>query len=180
MVPLKYWLLRLCRRATPKTLINFMLDRGIYLKPGGETSRPQEVAALYLECMARNGLNLKGSAVCVVGYGGSYGIGIHLLAAGASRVILQDPYAPPKRWRNRQIPAELMARYFRQEKGQWIPDSDKLVLRHEELSLYAERNPESVDFVVSRSTFEHVSNVQGLVTPCWQVLRPGGARNPHY
>jgi SAM-dependent methyltransferase len=174
MVPLKYWFLRLCRRATPKTAINFMLDRGFYLKPGGETSRPHEVAALYSECVARHGLNLKGSTICVVGYGGSYGIGIYLLENGARRVILQDPYAPPKRWRNRKISADLMARYFRQEKGQWIPDKDKLVLVHEELSRYADRNPESVDFVVSRSTLEHVSNVEGLIMACWLVMRPGG------
>jgi SAM-dependent methyltransferase len=174
MVPLKYWFLRLCRRATPKSAINFMLDRGIYLKPGGETSRPHEVAALYSECVARHGLNLKGSTVCVVGYGGSYGIGIYLLENGARRVILQDPYAPPKHWRNRQISPELMARYCRLEKGEWIPDKDKLVLVHEELSLFAERNPESVDVIVSRSALEHVSDVEGLVVACRHVMRPGG------
>jgi len=86
-----------------------MLDRGIHLKPGGETSRPHEVAPFYLGCIARHGLNLKGSTVCAVGYGGSYGIGLYILENEARRVLLQDPYAPPKHWRNRQIPAELIA-----------------------------------------------------------------------
>jgi len=174
MVPLKYWLLRLSRRLTPQPVINFMLDRGIFLKPGSETNRPQDSAVRYVERVLSHGLSVCNSTVCVIGYGGSFGIGVYLLENGAERVILQDPYASAKSYRNRQIPPELMGRYFRRDGTQWIPDQTRLIQVHAPLPLYAERNQESIDFVFSRSVLEHVADVESLISASWQAMRPGG------
>ena len=74
----------------PQVCIDFMLDRGIYLKPGADTSDPERVAQRYTREAAELGFELEGKSVCVVGYGGSIGVGLHLLEAGASRAVLQD------------------------------------------------------------------------------------------
>jgi len=172
--PLKYWVLRLCRRATPQPVVNFLLDRGIVLKPGKETSDPEAVAALYAQWLSECGQRLKGKTVCVVGYGGSAGIGVYLLEQGARRVILQDPFAPPRKWRIGRLPARLMQRYFRREGGEWVPDPDRLEQVHESLAAYAARNPGTVDFILSRSVLEHVDDLDGLVAACWELTRRGG------
>ena len=178
MVPIKYWIFRLGRRALPRFLFDIMLDRGIYIAPGSDTRDPEKKVAMYEEYIRRHRLTLKGSTVCVVGYGGGFGVGLYLLERGAKRVILQDPFANTKHWRNSRIPEGLMNKYFYRNGGKWVPRSKTIECVGEELEVYADRNPESADIVFSSSVFEHVSNVDQLVEGCWRLTRSGGVECP--
>jgi SAM-dependent methyltransferase len=170
MVPLDYWVARLARRATPQPIVNFLLDRGIYLKPGRDTSEPDVMARAYAERAAAHGMAIAGKTVCVVGYGGSFGIGVYLLEAGAARVILQDPYAPARSTRNEALPARLRTRYLPGGR----PDPMRIILVHQPLERYARRHPSTADLVVSSSVLEHVADVDGLIAACAHLTSPGG------
>ena len=174
MVPFNYWVLRLCRRVTPQRIVDFILDRGICLKPGKETSTPQTVAGLYAEWAGKYGHRLEGSTVCVAGFGGGFGVGVYLLERGARRVILQDPYAPVRSRRNRHIPVELIGRYFRKKDGDWVPNGVQLVHVRQDLPSYSFENPESADIVFSRSVLEHVVDAEAVVAACARLTRMGG------
>ncbi len=145
MVPLEYWLMRSIRRSCPQDLMDFIHDRGIFRTPGQETRRPEETARWYCECAQARGRTLKGKTVCVVGFGGSFGIGVHLLEQGVRRVILQDPFAPVRRSRNSAIPEALRDKYFTVHRDNRTPDPDRLVLLHDYLEPYAMRHPASAD-----------------------------------
>lgn len=162
--PLDYWLLRTIRRNLPQAAIDRMLDRGLVIKPGRDTSEPDRVARDHAERAAQLGIDLAGKTVCVVGYGGGHGVGLHLLERGAARVILQDPFAPERRARNRAIPRALRDRHF-----------SGLEIVHQPLEQYARRRPASVDLVVSSSVLEHVEDVPSLVRACAELTAPGGA-----
>lgn len=170
MFPLDYWVLRLARRHTPQRLVDFLLDRGIYLKPGRDTSDPEGAARSHAERAAAHGLPLAGRTVCVVGYGGGFGVGLHLLEVGAGRVILQDPYAPERTARNQALPTALQARWLRGGH----PDPERIELVHEPLAAYAARHPGAADLVVSNSVLEHVADVDGLVAACARLTAVGG------
>jgi SAM-dependent methyltransferase len=170
MIPLDYLVLRILRRATPQPIVDLLLDRGIYLKPGRDTSEPERVAAMYAERAAAHGRRIAGATVCVVGYGGGYGVGLYLLEAGARHVILQDPFAPVREARNRRLPAALRERYL----PGGVPDPDRLTLVHEPLETLAARAPSSVDLVVSSSVLEHVDDVDRLVAATATLTRSGG------
>jgi SAM-dependent methyltransferase len=174
VVPLDYWLLRSIRRNLPQVVVDFMLDRGLYLKPGRETTEPERVAASYAERASAQGVPLAGKTVCVVGYGGGFGVGVHLLERGAARVLLQDPFAPVRGARNLAITPSLRDRYFLVEDGRWTPDAERITLVHEHLGPYARRHPASADLVVSNSVLEHVSDVPALVSACAELTAPGG------
>jgi len=175
MIPLDYLVLRVLRRATPQPIVDALLDRGIYLKPGRDTSEPQRVAATYVERALAHGIDLSDRTVCVVGYGGGYGVGLYLLEAGARHVILQDPFAPLRAARNRRLPADLRARYLVGDR----PDPARITLVHEPLEALAHRSPRSVDLVVSSSVLEHVADVDALIAACAALTAPGGL-DVHY
>ncbi len=170
MVPLDYWLLRLARRNTPQPLVDFLLDRGIYLKPGRDTSDPAGVARFYAERAAAHGRDLAGRRVCVVGYGGGLGVGLHLLEAGAAHVVLQDPFAPTRSARNRGLSAAVRGRWLRDGR----PDPERIELVHEPLERHAARHPASADLVVSNSVLEHVADLDALAGACARVTAEGG------
>jgi SAM-dependent methyltransferase len=170
MVPLDYWVLRLARRATPQAVVDLLLDRGLYLKPGRDTSDPAGVARSYAATAAARGKPITGATVCVLGYGGGLGVGLYLLEAGAGHVVLQDPFAPPRTARNRALPADLLAKYVRGD----APDPARITLVHERLEAYAARHPASVDRIVSSSVLEHVDDVPRLIAATRAVLRPDG------
>jgi len=164
VIPLDYWLMRTLRRATPQRAVDLLLDRGIYLKPGADTSEPARVAREYAERVAAHGLSLRGKTVCVVGYGGSVGIGLQLLEQGAATVVLQDPFASTRRARDRSLDPALRDKY----------GPDRLVLVHEQLDAWARRHPATVDVIVSNSVLEHVADVPGVVAACAALTAPGG------
>ncbi len=170
MVPLDYWVLRLARRATPQAVVDLLLDRGVYLKPGRDTSDPEGVARSYAALTAARGRPLTGRTVCVLGYGGGLGVGLHLLEQGAGRVILQDPFAPVRTARNRALPDALRAKYLRGD----TPDPDRITLVHERIEAYAARHPASVDVVVSSSVLEHVDDVPSLIAATRRLTAADG------
>lgn len=168
--------MRSARRVIPQPLIDFILERGIYLKPGGDTLQPAIVARKYADRATALGVPLSGRSVCVVGFGGGYGVGIHLLELGAARVVLQDPFAPERKMRNQAIPEALRHTYLSR---QGAPKDERLQVVREHLKPYAERAPESIDIIVSSSVLEHVDHVAGLAGACRRLTRPGGI-NIHF
>ena len=168
MIPLDYWLLRSIRRNIPQAMIDFMLDHGLYLKPGADTSEPERVARRYEREVAGLGAPLEGRSVCFVGYGGSIGIGLHLLEQGATRVILQDPFAPERSSRNQGIERDLRRRH-----------GNCLEIVHEHLDAYAARHPGSVDIIISNSVLEHVADIDRVVGACARLMSAEGL-NLHY
>src|SRR5688572_15284066 len=125
MIPLRYWLMRSLRRNTPQRIVDAMLSNSFYLKPGRDTSAPQESVAAYVEALKEKGQQLAGKQVCVVGAGGGWAIGVHLLEAGADRVMLQDPFAPERVWHtHRGLTPELIEKYLTKENNSWRPKTD--------------------------------------------------------
>jgi len=175
MPPLRYWIMRTLRRNTPQRLVDMMLDRGVYLKAGRDTSAPQESVRAYEEAANRHGLSLAGSRICVVGAGGGFGIGIYLLEAGASQVILQEPFAPSRPWRNRSlISEELLSKYLVPSNGSWQPRDERILPVRERLEVLAGREPASFDLIVSNSVLEHVTDVELLIASAARLLKPEG------
>lgn len=179
MAPVRYWLMRLARRATPQRVVDWMLDHAVGLRPGLDTAAPQQAVDLYVRTLRAQGRTIEGATVCVVGYGGSFGVGLCLLEAGARRVILQDPFAPYRRHHNDRLDPQRMQPYFIRREGRWVPRDDRVRLVREPLEVLAEREPASVDLIVSSSVLEHVADVETLAAACARLLRPDGL-NVHF
>src|ERR671914_662891 len=95
MMPLDYLALRLVRRHLPDSIVRALLHRGIFIKPGLETTSPDQAVRRFIEGLAAGGDAVHGKRVLIFGYGGGFGVGVGLLRAGASHVILLDPFAQP-------------------------------------------------------------------------------------
>jgi SAM-dependent methyltransferase len=174
MAPLEYWLMRSIRRSLPQGLIDFIHDRGIFRTPGIETRKPGSAAEWYAEQAQSRRRTLEAKTVCVVGFGGSYGVGVYLLELGVRRVILQDPFAALRHARNATLPKALRDKYFTVQGDDWRPDPARLLVLRDHLAPYAAKHAQSADFVVSRAVFEHVEDVEALVQACSLLTKPGG------
>ena len=179
MVPLRYWCLRLARRQIPQRVVEWMLERGVVLRPGLETSDPEGAVGRYAGVLRRGGRSFAASTVVVVGYGGGLGVALHLLEAGAERVVLQDPFAPRRQRRDTRLDPQLLGRYCRREGEEWIPDPRRVELFHQPLARLAERSPEGAGYLLSTSVLEHVRDLQEIVRACARLTRPGGL-NVHF
>lgn len=179
LATLDYWLMRTLRRNMPQFLVDFLLDHGFYIRPGTDTSQPEWMARRYVERAAAHGVAMAGATVCVVGYGGGYGVGVHLLEAGADRVILQDPFAPERVSRNRRLDPAIRERYFTMGSDGWVPDRNHIELVHSDLDAWSHDHPAVADIVVSSSVLEHVEDITSLLRGCARITRPAGV-NVHY
>ena len=172
--PIDYLVLRTLRRMAPQSAVDWMLDRGVYLKAGRDTERPEESVRVYRDAGNRSSQCIAGKRILIFGYGGSLGVALGLLEAGAERIYLQDPFAPVRLARNRRLPADRMARYFRGSPHDWQPDNDRVTIIREQLPDFAARHEGLVDWVVSTSVFEHVVDVEANIAACARLTRPGG------
>lgn len=174
MAPIDYLVLRTIRRTAPQRVVDWMLDQGVYLKPGRDTNQPDESVRVYREAGTRARQSIAGKRVLVFGYGGGLGVALGLLEEGAEHVYLQDPFAPVRSARNRRLPADRMAKFFRGSSHGWQPDPERVTIVRDHLSDFASRHKAMMDWVVSTSVFEHVADVQANVAACARVTRPGG------
>jgi len=173
-----YLALRFFRRLLPAPLTRRMLDFGFVLKPGLETSAPEQAADRYLAALGAEGLSISGREVMVFGYGGGFGVGVQLLRAGAASVTLCDRFARPSRRRNERW-VRAAPEYFRQEGGAGPPDTRRLRLLHVDIRRYAESREPAFDLVLSSSVFEHLDDVEGVSAALAGLTRPDGV-HLHY
>jgi SAM-dependent methyltransferase len=171
--PLDYLALRLIRRAMPQAIVEWMLTNQVVIRPGLETGRPESALARYQE-LASVQLPIAGSRILVFGYGGTYGIALALLEQGAAHVYLHDPYASVRHSLNRRLPQARLQRYFSPGNGNWIPDPRYVTILTDQLPDVAKSLPDSVDFVLSNSVFEHVEDVPANVKACAAITKPRG------
>jgi SAM-dependent methyltransferase len=174
LVPLRYWAFRMLRRAFPQTLVDWMLDRGVYLKAGADTTAPSETSRDYLESARRHGIDVRGATALIFGFGGGFGVALYLLEAGVGHVILQDPFAPYRPAHNARLPADRMACHFDRVGNRWKPRADSVSVVDRYLADFARGREGSVDLVVSSSVLEHVSAAEDEVAACARLTRPGG------
>jgi 2-polyprenyl-3-methyl-5-hydroxy-6-metoxy-1,4-benzoquinol methylase len=179
VLTLAYWCGRLIRRRIPQAAIEWMLDRGVFLRPGVDTRAPEGAANDLIARCVRREICIEGKRVCVVGYGGSFGIALALLNHGAKHVVLQDPFAPIRHKRIQALDPAHLARYFIQTRKGLEPDPERITLVHDHLSVFAKTQPESIDVVYSSSVLEHVSEVDRLIKNCADVSR-ADAINIHH
>ncbi len=91
----EYIIARLIRKYIPNKLFDFLLQQGIGVKPGMETSNPKEAVSQYREVLKERNLSIDNKRILLFGYGGNFGVSCLLLEAGASHVMLVDKYAQP-------------------------------------------------------------------------------------
>ncbi|MDX1436175.1 MAG: hypothetical protein R3335_05150, partial [Anaerolineales bacterium] len=76
---LPYLIPRAIRHFMPEGAVRFLLQRGMVIRPGLETSDPQAAVARYREILGQEQFDLKGSRVLVFGSGGGFAVGCGLL-----------------------------------------------------------------------------------------------------
>ena len=177
MLPLDYLALRVVRRHLPDRVVRQMLARRIVIKPGLETTDPAAAIQRFLDAIAAAGTGIAGRRVLVFGYGGSYGVGLGLLQAGARHVVLVDPYAEPVRAVNLGFAAG--SPYLTVVNGEARPVAEFLTVIDAPLGAYLARGGAPVDIVLSNSVLEHVGDVAGTVPELARATAPGG-RHFHF
>ncbi len=175
MIPPDYLLLRLLRRTLPAPAMHGLLRHRVVVRPGLETREPEAAAARYEAALAEVGRRLEGATVMDFGYGGSIGLGLALLARGARKVVLLDPYAPidleaDRRWAAQASAGVTLAG------GEVVLDPDRLVREHRTIQAYVAGGGEPVDVVLSWSVLEHVDDPEGVIAALAAATRPGGVQ----
>ena len=171
---LPYLLPRVLRHFLPERLTRFLLLHSMIIRPGLETTDPITAVSRYREVLEARGGSIKGKRVLVFGYGGRFDVGVGVLEAGASHVVLCEKYAPPDDAHN----ANLLPRYAAHlllDNGRPRPRADHMTLLQadiREVQLSAEFRP--VDLVVSSSVYEHLDDVEGITRALAALTRPGG------
>jgi SAM-dependent methyltransferase len=175
MVPLDYLALRLARRHLPQSITRALLHRGIFIKPGLETTSPDRATRRFIDCLAATGDAVTGKRVLIFGYGGGYGVGVGLLEAGAEHVVLLDPFAQPVDRINLGF-ASTGSPFLSAENGKAVPNPEYLTLIHTSLAEYLDRGGEPADLVLSNSVLEHVDGLAVVVPQLARATRPGGSQ----
>jgi 2-polyprenyl-3-methyl-5-hydroxy-6-metoxy-1,4-benzoquinol methylase len=171
-----YLTLRLIRHFMPRSLAHFLLRYNLIIKPGAETSAPQEAALRYQQTLAEAGRSLAGQRILDFGYGGNFALACSLLQAGASHVTLLDKFAAPDNRRNRGLLPEY-AQYLTRQNGQVIPRHDYIELLEADLHDVADQGRLApFDIVLSNSVYEHLEDVAGITRSLVRLTAPSGCQ----
>jgi SAM-dependent methyltransferase len=173
VLPPDYLILRLVRRHLPDKVVRQLLQRRIIIKPGLETTAPDEAAQRFLGALDAAGQSLRGRRVLLFGYGGGFGVGLEMLRAGAGHVVLLDPYAVPST-RVNLAPAAQGGPYLSVSGSQVLPNPEWLTVFHAPLERYLAEGGQPVDLVFSNSVLEHVDNLGGVIPDLARATAPGG------
>jgi SAM-dependent methyltransferase len=173
VTPPDYLLLRLIRRHLPERVVQLLLQRRFFIKPGLETTAPAKAAERYLGALEAAGRSLRQRSVLIFGYGGGFSVALALLGAGARHVVLLDPYAAPRAALNRRLAARRNP-YLSISGSAVIPHPEWLTVVHAPLGRYLAGGGQPVDLVFSNSVLEHVDHLDGVVPDLARVTAPGG------
>ncbi|HXF85321.1 MAG TPA: methyltransferase domain-containing protein [Anaerolineales bacterium] len=169
-----YLIPRLIRHFLPERVVRALLLRGIFIKPGMETSNPFQAVQRYVDVLAERGVSFHGKRVMVFGYGGRFDIGFGLLKEGASHVILCDKYAPPDEAHNRKMFAA-EEKYFLFQRGGIRPRPEWMTLIEADIrDVQAKHEIEPLDIVLSSSVYEHLDDVEGITRALAHLTKPNG------
>jgi len=166
----KYLIARLVRKYMPNQLFDFLLQKGIGVKPGMETSNPKEAVSQYLGILKERNLSLDKKRVLLFGYGGNFGVGCLLLEAGASHIILVDKYAQPDNTRNKALLSHY-EKFLTDNGKEIIPNPNFITLHHNDVEKLSDL---TIDLVLSNSVLEHVQNVDSTVKALTALTNPNG------
>ncbi len=173
-VNLPYLFPRVFRHFLPERLTRFLLLRSIIIRPGLETANPQAAGLRYVEILEARGQSLTNKRILVFGYGGRFDIGIGLLEAGATHVVLCDKYAPPDDIHN----AELFPKYEKYltlERGTARVRAEQMTLVGDDIrQVQPSQEFPPVDVVVSTSVYEHLEDAEGITRALASLTRPDG------
>jgi hypothetical protein len=171
-MPLTYLLPRLVRHFLPGSAVRFLLSKRLIIRPGLETTAPDTAISNYMKNLSAQGVSILNRRILVLGYGGRFTVGCALLDAGASQVLLVDPYAPPDDHTNR----DLLPRYhqfLQLENAQVVPCNPRLQIYSDDIRILAP-GLEKVDLVLSNSVFEHIDDVEGITQSMAILTQPQG------
>ncbi len=175
MIPLDYLVLRVVRRHLPWRLFRFALLHEFHLQPGLETREPKAAVDRYARLLAEAGQGFDQREILILGYGGSPGTGLELLARGAKRVVLLDPYVPPDRRSASQL-AQAYPQLAMSSGETFSLDPARTQFVHASLQAYLEQGGAQVDIVLSSSVLEHVRDLGELVPFLAEVTRSDGCQ----
>jgi hypothetical protein len=171
---LPYLLPRVVRHFLPERLRRFLLLRSLIIRPGLETTDPTAAVGRYLEVLQSRGESIKGKRVLVFGYGGRFDVGIGLLEAGASHVMLCEKYASPDDVHNAELLPKYDA-YLFADHGRPRPRPEYMTLLQADIrEIHPSAEVQPVDVVVSNSVYEHLEEVDGITCALAALSRPDG------
>jgi len=155
----KYITARLIRKHIPNQLFNFLLQKGIGVKPGMETSNPKEAVFQYMKVLKTRNLSIENKRVLLFGYGGNFGVACLLLEAGASHITLVDKYAQPNNAQNKALLPQY-EKFIADNGKKIIPNPKFMTLHHDDIEKLSDL---TVDLILSNSVLEHVQDVDTTV-----------------
>ena len=165
--------MRLARRFTPASMMQWMLSRNVGVQAGLETRDAEAAVRRYQEALEGCNHSLDGARVLILGYGGHFGLAVRLLEQGAAHVILLDPYATLKREANLALTRKA-GEFLRVQKGEAIPNPQYITLVHDSLDAYAASNPSALDLVLSWSVYEHLPDPLSITQQLARLTSPYG------
>jgi hypothetical protein len=167
----KYITARLIRKYIPNQLFNFLLQKGIGVKPGMETSNPKAAVSQYMQVLKDKNFSIDKKRVLLFGYGGNFGVACLLLEAGASHVTLVDKYAQPNYAQNKALLPQY-EKFITDNGKEVIPNPKFITLHHDDIEKLSSDLP--IDLVLSNSVLEHVQDVDKTIKALTTLTNPNG------
>ena len=158
---LRYLFPRFIRHFLPDRIVRFLLNQRLIIKPGIETSAPEEAVSRYLKALEDSNVSINGKNILILGYGGRFAVGCGLLDAGAQKITLTDPFAPPNHAANQALLPRYAAFLTKNDK-EILPKPGRLELVQEDIRKNeVQTRITQADLIFSNSVFEHISDVEG-------------------
>lgn len=159
----EYVTLRLVRRFLFSERMANRLARCLpYYAPSVNEAQPLHIVDEYAGSLASAGATFAGRRVLEVGAGRTNAVGHGLLAAGANKVTLLEPYVAFDAGRDATLRASVPA----------FAAADASAIRR--VAHFAEIDTASIDVLLSNSVLEHVRDLRTFLADCRRVLAPDG------
>lgn len=160
----------------PSSLVRFLLQNEMIIRPGLETRDPSAAIIQYQETLAQTGQSFDGKRIMVFGYGGNFAIGCMLLDAGAEHVMLSDKFALPDNRTNAALLSKY-GNYLDQNNGQITPKGEYItILQADVRQIAGQSDIPKMELILSRSVYEHLDEIDDTTRALAVLTKPTGSQ----
>lgn len=167
---------KVIRKLMPPSIVSFLTDHQLLIKPGMGVREPARLVNRYVGFLSQEQISLAGKTILEFGYGGFFGTALEFFEHGINHIYLVDKFARPDYNKNLLlIKPEGAKKYLMATGKKIVPNSEYITVITDDINNNsAKQNIGEPDIIVSNSVLQHVDEPEQTLKTLADLTKKDG------